>query len=75
MTADSERLRDVKGTVRDDRPLVTFLYLLMRDHLPAGIVAELLEEATSTEAALFTNGWLARYAQDCADRLTPRGEA
>lgn len=73
MTADSDRLRAASGAVEDERPLVTFLYLVMRGHLPAGVVAELLEEATRpTVPAVFTNGWLARYAQDCADRLTPR---
>lgn len=69
MTADSARLREASGAVEDDRPLVAFLYLLMRGHLPAGVIATLLDEATRPTSVVFTNGWLARYAQDCADRL------
>lgn len=74
MTADTARLREASGSVTDDRPLVAFLYHLLRDHLPAGRVAAIVNEATvvSTEnVAEFTNGWLAEYAKDCAARLVP----
>lgn len=33
-------LRRESGRVNDDRPLVSFLYLLMRDHMAAGVVEE-----------------------------------
>lgn len=33
-------LRRESGRVNDDRSLVSFLYLVMRDHLPLGVVEE-----------------------------------
>jgi len=66
-------LRSRSGSVKDKRPLVMFLYALMRDWLPAGRVEQLvMTEASETAEAptVFTNGWLAKYAQDLASRLT-----
>jgi hypothetical protein len=31
--ADAARMKEITGNVMDDRQLVTFLYLLARDHL------------------------------------------
>jgi hypothetical protein len=54
--------------------LTSFLYELMRDHLPAGeveaLVASVEEEALSLENPnVYSNGWLAQYAADLAQRL------
>lgn len=57
------------GSVNDKDPLVTFLYILMRDHLPTGIVEEIVEKHTYHDGMTYTNGWLAEYAQDLAERL------
>lgn len=65
-----ERLRRASGEVNDDRPLVTFVYLLLRDGLPAGDVEALVLRAARGGPRVFTNGWLATYAQDIVDRLT-----
>ena len=73
MSHDTVRLRNASGHVEDERMLVAFLYLLGRDHLPAGRISDLMNEVEQTAGPLprsFTNGWLARFAQDCADRLT-----
>lgn len=56
--------------------LVAFFYELMRDHLPVGKVEQLVRncEAPPETAVVFTNGALARYAQELANRITsPEG--
>ncbi len=70
----NERMRTARGRVSDTRPLVSFLYQLARDHLAVGVVEELLDETkkspgTPPQEVLFTNGWLAQWAKDAADRL------
>lgn len=57
--------------VSDERRLVCFLYLLMRDHLTPGKVESLMETIEKLEQpAVFTNGFLAQHAQELADKLT-----
>jgi len=66
-------LRERSGGHTSPDPLVTALYLLMRDHLPAGVLERVVAEAEGGvgNTITFSNGWLARYAQDIAHRLTP----
>ena len=66
-------MRERSGSVTDERPLTSFLYELMRDHMAPGQVEELVQsvESEGREECLFTNGWLAAYAKDLAGRLTP----
>ena len=47
---------------------------LLRDHLPASTVEEIVLNSTgpNTEKTNFCNGYLAKYAQDLADRLTTK---
>jgi hypothetical protein len=66
-----ESLREASGRFQSSRPLVGFLYGLMRDLLPTGKIAELCREAVETAAATYTNGFLARYAEHIADELVP----
>lgn len=68
--AEVERMRTQSGWVRDRRRLVSFLYDLLRDHLSAGKLEDLVRGALPGET-LYTNGWMAKYAQDIADRLVP----
>ena len=64
-------LRKRSGTVAYDDKLTSFLYELMRDHLPPGVVEELVRDAElGTPTVVFSNGWLATYAHDLAKRLT-----
>lgn len=72
------RMRDASGRVDDFRPLVAFLYELARDEIPPGRLEDRLERiavnarpdhAGERGPFMFTNGWLARWAQDAADRL------
>ena len=71
--SDLMRLRS--GKVDSDDPLVCFLYLLARDHLPAGQVEEIMKECRAQgvgagkQTMHFTNGWLATWAMDMANRL------
>lgn len=56
----------------DDR-LVGFLYVLMRDHVPSGVVEGILvehvEAAADRPTRVFSNGWLAEHAKNVASRL------
>lgn len=65
----SRRLREEGPEVDSNSPLVKFLYYLMRDHLPVGVVAEILVESQNTETTKFSNGYLAQYAQHLARDL------
>jgi hypothetical protein len=68
-------LRLRSGSVQIPGKLVDFLYTLMRDHIPPGDVERLVCEAVDNyerspqEPNLYSNGWLARYAEDLAKRL------
>lgn len=74
----NRRMRAESGRVDDFRPLVALFYELGRDLVPLGEfegrVDRILEHAKPDDAGergpfMFTNGWLARWAQDLADRL------
>lgn len=52
--------------------LVAFLYELMRDHVPVGVVEGIVNQDESTDPTnvyVLTNGYLAEYAGDVARRL------
>lgn len=63
-----KELRKASGGVKDNTRLVSFLYDLMRDHLPAGTVQRLVMDAQELPVE-FTNGYLAKYAKYLAKRL------
>ena len=65
-----EGLRSDSGNVEFSDTLTTFFYLLLRDHLPAGKVEMIIHEViTGADAVLFTNGYLAQYADNLASTL------
>lgn len=67
-------IRERSGNVDTSDPLVAFLYLLMRDHLPVGDVEGLVKDVEMTaddSTAQLSNGWLAEHAKDLAARLRP----
>lgn len=69
---ECDRMRQASGQVEDDRPLVSFLYYLGRDYLTLSQLEKVIDEATihqGGKTARFTNGWLARWAQDAADKI------
>lgn len=63
---DIESIRASSGAVNSSDPLVLFLYLLMRDHLPTGVVAEICRESLKYSNTSYTNGWMANYAKTLA---------
>lgn len=69
MSLENTQQRDRSGSIDDPRPLVSFLYELMRDHLPTGVVEHVARNSTGVSGTKFCNGWLALYAQDVANRL------
>lgn len=79
--ADIARYREASGYQSSDDPLVLFLYLLGRDHLPLGVVEEIMlkvaessqNELSSSQYTEFCNGWLAQWAAYTASRLA-KGE-
>lgn len=63
------------GNVRIDNRLASFLYQLMRDHVTPGVVEGIiLDDLQYTDEITYTNGWLARYAEHLAKRLTAPAE-
>jgi len=62
-------LRMNSGEVNSSSKLVSFLYELMRDHLPPGKVEEIVRNSCQPEECYYTNGYLANYAKDIANRL------
>lgn len=70
---DQEALCERSGNIESSDPLVSFLYDIMRDHLPVGTVEALIADALKAQdGASYDNGWLAQYAMDVAKRLRPR---
>lgn len=65
-----EGMRKRSGTITSEDKLTSFLYELMRDHIPCGVVEKImLHLHDEHETIFFTNGWLASYAKDIAERL------
>jgi hypothetical protein len=62
-------LRERSGNVTIDSRLVSFLYELMRDHLPTGVVEEIILASENESEVTYSNGYLAKYAEDLANRL------
>lgn len=69
MSKETEAMRERSGRVMLTDKLVSFLYELMRDHLPPGEVERLVRNSQEAGDTLYTNGWLAKYAEDLANRL------
>lgn len=67
----TKELRRASGKVSYKDPLTSFLYVLMRDELPVGKVEILVREIESEKGmkAVYTNGWLAKYAHNLANKL------
>lgn len=70
--AENADFRERSGTVQDDSPLVSFLYELMRDHLTPGKLEAMVRDCLHPQCTVYTNGYLAKYAQDLAKRLNAK---
>jgi hypothetical protein len=67
--AAANELRERSGKVGYDSKLVSFLYQLMRDHVPPGVIEEVANQSVESEVE-YSNGWLAQYANDIANKLS-----
>jgi len=67
----NDGLRARSGAVDLDGRLVAFLYALLRDHVQPGVAEALVRETELDPSGPhhYSNGWLARYAEDLAGRL------
>lgn len=65
---ENNALRDKNGNIKINDKLTSFLYDLMRDHLPPGKVQELMQDAQEPDVS-YTNGYLAQYAEYVAQKL------
>ena len=64
------QIKERSGNVADSQKIVALLYILMRDDICCGRIEELTKELESCEPPIhFSNGWLAKYAQDVFNRL------
>lgn len=67
---ENMELRERSGKVNSNDPLVSFLYILLRDHLPAGVVEGIVRNHVNLDPETeFCNGYIAKYAKDLAERL------
>lgn len=65
----NDELFEVSGMVKMKGCLEAFLYALMHDELAAGVVQQLVDNATLFDERGYTNGYLAQYAKFLADQL------
>lgn len=70
---DAMRVRS--GSVDSEGALIAFLYTLLRDDVTPGRIEEIMVDVQSVGITEFSNGWLARYAEDIAARLVGKGPA
>lgn len=63
--------KDTPRVMSKDR-LLSFLYLLMRDYLPTGAVAELVNDSLDNkEDSIYCNGHLAEHSKYLSELLKP----
>ena len=64
-------IRERSGNFISSDSLVAFLYFLLRDHLSAGVIEDIMKNHIRDKnfAGDYSNGWIAQYAQDIASRL------
>ena len=66
-----KRIRKASGEFNSKDKLTCFLYLLMRDKLPPGIVEGIMLKMADNgdESFEYCNGWLAQYAEYVKNQL------
>jgi hypothetical protein len=68
----SERPGGYAQAVESDSRLMAFLYILMRDHLPPGVVEGIMVDHVEVAAGMqhmYSNDFLAAYAYEIEQRL------
>lgn len=72
LTGEAKKMFDATGNVGYNDQLTSFLYELMRDHLPAGTVARIVMNCPCYTPTHFCNGHLAKFAHYLANELTEK---
>jgi hypothetical protein len=62
-------LKRGNDSFKDNDPLTSLFYSLIRDHMPAGDVEKLVCDAEKEQETTYSNVDMARYAKKLADRL------
>jgi len=65
-------MREASGNVQSECKLTSFFYELLRDHVTISDVESLVRRVISEPAGVnyvYTNGWLAKYAENVVKRL------
>jgi len=66
----NSRLRSDSGNIDYSDTLTSFIYSLLRDHIPAGILESIVRGVINEpEVRMYSNGFLAKYANNLADEL------
>ena len=66
--SEMDELRKASGSIEIDDSFVEFLYVVMRNGCPTGVVEEALSQVQGGPVK-YTNGWLAEYSKSVADRF------
>lgn len=68
---DNAEMHKRSGKVHATDPLIALLYDLLRDHVKPGDMEMLVRDAClyDTATKVYSNGWLAKFAEDIAFRL------
>lgn len=69
---NNKAMRLRSGSIDIDSKLVSFLYQLLRDHITTGDIEKIVRESETESKCQYTNGWLAKYAEDIAKRLSDK---
>lgn len=67
-------LKEASGSVTSNDPMVGFLYDLMRDYVRPGEIERAVENNLYKGTCTFSNGWLAKYAEDVVETLTKKSD-
>lgn len=65
-------VRLASGGYRTNRPVVAFLYELLRDHVQPGDLQGVVNRCPLNENYTLSNKWLGAYSEYIADRLIPK---
>jgi len=67
-------LKNRSDNVVSDDKLVAFLYLLLRDHVVGGDIELIMKQLEKADGFEYTNGYMAAYAINIAERLRSKVE-
>ena len=66
---DQFNLSNESGNIVIKNKLASFIYVLLRDYITPGKIEDIISNNTSNKRVKYSNGWLAKYAENIANRL------